>query len=126
VFGKQMKFFLSFVYWSLLRIRDVYPGSEFFHPHQRNSVFLTQISDVDPRSRNPDPDLDFYPSRIPDPGAKAPDQDLTLVFVEGYCLAMYLQQLEGHAVCRAPGCAERVPCGRNTACQRCRPSTPTW
>jgi hypothetical protein len=61
------------------------PGSEFFHPrvkkipipdpdpHQRFYVFLTQKI-ISSRARIPDPDIDFYPSRILDPGVKkAPD-----------------------------------------------------
>jgi hypothetical protein len=52
-------------------------------PHQRITVFLTQDSIFNPRfflssrkydpvcsSRIPDPVLDFYPSRILDPGVK--------------------------------------------------------
>jgi hypothetical protein len=45
----------------VLQIRDVYPGSEFF-PFRIRIFFI------------PDPDPDFYPSRIPDPRVKkAPD-----------------------------------------------------
>ncbi len=69
-----------------LRIQSFYPGSEFSISdpgskifrisdpplHRRIYVFLTQKLFLS--SRNYDPDLDFYPSRIPDPGViKAPD-----------------------------------------------------
>jgi hypothetical protein len=74
---------------SVLRIRDVYPGYEFFHPGSQ----VKNIPDPGSASKNlsiynpkklflssrkydsgifiPDPDLDFfYPSRIPDPGSR--------------------------------------------------------
>ncbi len=69
---------------AVLRIRDAYPGSEFFPPRIR----IKQFQYFDPKqwflsSRKYDPgclsririsDPDFYPSRIPDPGVKkAPD-----------------------------------------------------
>jgi hypothetical protein len=73
-------------------IRDVYPGSEFFHPGSRvekidgsaskNLSILTpkifsKLSEMLSRMLIPDPDPEssvFYPSRIPDPGIKtAPD-----------------------------------------------------
>ncbi len=76
---------------SVLRIRDVYPGSEFIHPpgsrvkkildpHQIFSVFLTQkiVSKLWEIWSGMQccgsgmfiPDPDFYPSRISDPGSK--------------------------------------------------------
>jgi hypothetical protein len=76
------------------RIRDVYPGSDFF-PSRIQTVSIPDpgsesknLSILTPKkwflssrkydpgcsSRIPDPDADFYPSRIPDPGVKkAPD-----------------------------------------------------
>jgi hypothetical protein len=79
----------------VLRIRDVYPGSDFFHPDPRSRVkkipdsgpgsapkkvffiknivsklvaFRKMIRDVHPGSRIRT--LIFYPSLIPDPGIK--------------------------------------------------------
>ncbi len=86
----------------VLRIRDVYPGSDFFHPGSRiqgwqdsefriririkeHKVLKNKIRDVHPRSRILNLDY-FFTSRIPDPGVKkSPDPDpgsgsATLVF----------------------------------------------
>ncbi len=72
----------------LLRIRDVYPGSEFFTSRipirikeliifQPKKWFLSSRKydpDCSSRIRIPDPDPDFLP--IPDPGVeRAPDPD---------------------------------------------------
>jgi hypothetical protein len=76
---------VSFGIRPVLRIRDVYPGSEFFPSRFRikefkyfepKKVLGNMIRVVHPgsgsRIRIPDPF--FYPSRIPDPGVKkAPD-----------------------------------------------------
>jgi hypothetical protein len=65
---------------AVLRIRDVYPGSEFFHPGSEffhpgspsKNLILTQKIVSSVRSRKYDPD--FLP--IPDPGVKkASDPD---------------------------------------------------
>jgi hypothetical protein len=80
----------------VVRIRDVYPGSDFFpsripdpnclHPGSR--ILIKEFKYFNPRkskkkwflsskkydpgcsSRIPDPDADFLPSQIPDPGVK--------------------------------------------------------
>jgi hypothetical protein len=89
------------MFLAVLRIRDVYPGSDFFpcripdpnclHPGSRIRIkefkyfnpkkpkkwFLSSRK-YDPgcSSRIPDPDADFLPISIPDPGVKkAPDPD---------------------------------------------------
>jgi hypothetical protein len=52
---------LRLQYLAVLRIRDAYPGSEFFHPRSR--VY-----------KIPDPGSGFFPVPDPDPGVKkAPD-----------------------------------------------------
>jgi hypothetical protein len=66
----------------VLRIRDVYPGSDFFPsrilikesiltPKKVKKWFLSSKK-YDPgcSSRIPDPDADFLPSRIPDAGSR--------------------------------------------------------
>jgi hypothetical protein len=40
----HVRIFLSYpMFWTVLRIRDVYPGSEFFHPGSRDKIFRIQI-----------------------------------------------------------------------------------
>jgi hypothetical protein len=54
----------------VLRIRDVYPGSDFFPSGSQKIVTKLLLSKL----FIPDPDPDFYSSRIQDPGLKkAPD-----------------------------------------------------
>jgi hypothetical protein len=57
----------------VLRIRDVYPRSEFFHPRSR----VKKIPDPDPGVKKaPDPDSGVKKTPDPDPGVKkAPDPD---------------------------------------------------
>jgi hypothetical protein len=70
---------------AVLRIRDVYPGCEFFSSPDRyririkdfkylNPKIVSRLSEIRSGLFIPDPDPDFLPSRIPDPGVKkAPD-----------------------------------------------------
>jgi hypothetical protein len=97
------------------------PDQNFFHPGSRiqgqkdfrfprirrikEFRYLTQkivskFSEILSGMFIPDPDLDFLPSRIPDPGVKkAPDQDPQHCFpgcnpyLNGFCLAFLVQTL---------------------------------
>jgi hypothetical protein len=90
------KLYSTYMEETVLRIRDVYPGSDFFpsripdpnclHPGSR--ILIKELKYFNPQkskkkwflrskkydpgcsSRIPDPDADFLPSRIPDPGVK--------------------------------------------------------
>jgi hypothetical protein len=98
--------FLGHILYSVLLIRDVYPGSDFFPsriPDPGSELFPSRIPDFNPKkwflsSMKYDPGcssririLTFYPSRIPDPGVKkAPDPEtgsatLPVFFGSGLC-----------------------------------------
>jgi hypothetical protein len=57
---------------SMLRIRDVYPGSEFFSSRILSKNLRSRKYDPGCSYwiRIPGPDPDFYPSRITDPGSR--------------------------------------------------------
>jgi hypothetical protein len=56
----------------VLRIRDVYPGSEFFHPDPGSRIRIKEFKYFG--LFNPDPDPDFLLFPDPDTGVKkAPD-----------------------------------------------------
>ncbi len=77
-----LSLWLYFTHFSVLRIRDVYPGSEFFPipdpgSASKNLDILTQkivsnLSEIWSKIfiRDPDPDLGFYSSRIQDQKGK--------------------------------------------------------